>query len=812
MDEPALLPLEFHRLRLDAMLHVKLISSLRVAREGDAAKAACEAALMVRVSAELHKHTMALTRPGSAIGGHITQLASMTSDLWDYARARSDELVLELEPLHLRHWLSRFENDHTMATRDSRSALRIEFAPSAPERVMADPARLARLLSFWISDTTHDLGPGPFTLAVDSINPTHTASPKFAERQSVRFTVHRSAVVLPGIPESSASGTRRERTAMGELRARLAEDLRALMTATLTAHALVVPLEIVQDQAHTGYLRLLPDASWGAAVAPPAEAAAPAEVASPAAVAPPDGRLTLAGEEAIDFVYLDRQLGSLAPIILARTAPAYLTAAGGRLTALYVAHDLNEPSPLHALAHAWRGSALTVGARHLAQLLEAVEKQSAAGHLPGQGQMTLLGEACDQLAHALQSYLSRQPTPVQTPCPAMRQRILLVEREPEQTVYWSVILTSLGFEVVAASSVTEANALLAAGPHIVVCSSLFADGRGVDFVKALRKHAEFGLTYLILLSSSYGQAEVIESLHSGANDCMAKDATYGEVRARIELAERVIALNGALHRKSAELSEALAVIQTELLSAARLQAAILPKAMDYKGTQIRTIYVPSDTLGGDMLGANLVDEDRIAFGLIDIAGHGTASALISCSLMRELMDRMTSLLQDAPGKNYETCGQLAIAQMNRHYCRLNLPGFYFTALAGVLDLRLGTASYCQAGHPSLLSFDTVRGWIELEDAGFPVGLLEEATYVQRLITLVPGQMLLAISDGFLRPSSDDAGGTQALLRALRHAPTDTAAIIAQLNCFATEVRGPERDDQSAMVIYFAAPILQPAQP
>ena len=247
-------------------------------------------------------------------------------------------------------------------------------------------------------------------------------------------------------------------------------------------------------------------------------------------------------------------------------------------------------------------------------------------------------------------------------------------------------------------------------------------------------------------------------------------------------------------------------------NAARLQAAILPKPLDCQGTQIRTVYVPSDTLGGDMLGANLVDENRIAFGLIDIAGHGAAAALISCSLMRELMDRLTNLSQDAPGEGGERCGQLAIEQMNQHYCRLNLPGFYFTALAGVLDVRLGTVSYCQAGHPSLLSFDTARGWIELEDAGFPVGLFEDAPYLQRRINLVPGQILLAVSDGFLRPDSNDPSGNQALLQALRRTPSNSAALIAQLNALAAQAQGPERDDQSAMLIHFAAPMRQPTLP
>jgi sigma-B regulation protein RsbU (phosphoserine phosphatase) len=201
-----------------------------------------------------------------------------------------------------------------------------------------------------------------------------------------------------------------------------------------------------------------------------------------------------------------------------------------------------------------------------------------------------------------------------------------------------------------------------------------------------------------------------------------------------------------------------------------------------------------------MLGLNVVDEDRIAFGLIDIAGHGTASALISCSLIREMMDRMALLLQGPATEASECCGQSVIAEMNRRYCGLDIPGFYFTALAGVLDTRLRTVSYCQAGHPSLLSFDATHGWLVLEETGFPVGLFEEAQYHTQRIELLPGQILLAVSDGLLRPTNADPGGTFELLRVLGRPPMTSAAIVERLAGVAAQARGPECDDQSAMLI------------
>jgi sigma-B regulation protein RsbU (phosphoserine phosphatase) len=197
----------------------------------------------------------------------------------------------------------------------------------------------------------------------------------------------------------------------------------------------------------------------------------------------------------------------------------------------------------------------------------------------------------------------------------------------------------------------------------------------------------------------------------------------------------------------------------------------------------------------------------VAFGLIDVVGHGTASALISCSLIREMMDRIVVLLQSANPDTQRDCGRIAIEELNCRYCRLNLPGMYFTALAGVFDARCGVVRYCQAGNPNLMCFDPASGWREVQDSGFPVGLVDTAEYACREIELRPGQVLLAVSDGLLRPKPDDPAGSLELMRALPASPLSPESIIDRLSKLAATVQGRDRDDQSAMLISRARAVL-----
>jgi sigma-B regulation protein RsbU (phosphoserine phosphatase) len=382
-----------------------------------------------------------------------------------------------------------------------------------------------------------------------------------------------------------------------------------------------------------------------------------------------------------------------------------------------------------------------------------------------------------------------------------RRRILLIESEPDQAIYWSELLDSLGFSVVHSASLAEAHRRVGEHPGIILCSSLLSDGRGSEFLAQLRRRDELARVYLILLTNSFGHEELIESLGIGVNDCMDKGASYSEVRARLKLAERVLTLNDALLDKSARLGDALLVIRNELESAARLQVAMLPRPLHDGALHIQTFYQPSDMLGGDMLGVARIGEgQRVAFGLIDVAGHGTASALISCSLMREMMDRMVVLLDG--GTPAERCPQQVIEELNRRYFQLDMPGMYFTALAGVLDTRSWELSYCQAGHPSLMLYEPKCNWRVLEQSGFPVGLFEDAEYFTHEVQLGAGQKLLAISDGMLRPEPGDPAGGDAVLRQLAQTPPQGTAILKMLTELAATAHGAERDDQSAMLICF----------
>lgn len=361
------------RLHMDLELKAEIIKVLRAERERDAERARDRAALMAAVAAESHQRAAALvlllSDPDLAVCRNAAeQLACASGELADYTAALDGELALALEPVHFRQLLSHLE---------SRFAVELRVAANVPERVLADQARVSRILVNFISDGLDAAGSDRLLLEVTAAEA--DAGSSIAQ---VRFAPRRAG---PGASDRPVPVTE-PHAPMRRLRAALARALCELMNVTVTHDSLTMPLQIAADQAHTGMFRLAMcerDAGHADALA----------VTRPGKA---DG--------AIDFMYLDRQLGSLAPVILARTAPAFIARAQRRMTDLHVAYDIEDLERLRALAHAWKGSALSVGARGLATLLEAIERQSAAGRLPGPGPLWQLRGALDQVVRALENH------------------------------------------------------------------------------------------------------------------------------------------------------------------------------------------------------------------------------------------------------------------------------------------------------------------------------------------------------------------------------------------------------------------------
>jgi phosphoserine phosphatase RsbU/P len=174
-------------------------------------------------------------------------------------------------------------------------------------------------------------------------------------------------------------------------------------------------------------------------------------------------------------------------------------------------------------------------------------------------------------------------------------------------------------------------------------------------------------------------------------------------------------------------------IENELRTAREIQQSILPRAMpDLPGLRFEAAYVPATSVGGDMY--SFLEGDGGAGVLVaDVAGHGVPAALIAS--MVKIAVSSQARLANEPAK--------LIGELNA-ILRRDVRRAFVTAT--YLWVTPREVVVCNAGHPPpLLLRDGM--FVELGGSGVLLGRFADASYVAASTALVPGDRIVAYTDG-----------------------------------------------------------------
>lgn len=199
-----------------------------------------------------------------------------------------------------------------------------------------------------------------------------------------------------------------------------------------------------------------------------------------------------------------------------------------------------------------------------------------------------------------------------------------------------------------------------------------------------------------------------------------------------------------IKRKQAEeeLQHQNQILQAELNQAAEYVRSLLPRPLTETVTT-EAQFIPSLQLGGDAFDYYWLDTDHLAVYLLDVAGHGVRSALLSVSVLNILRS------QSLPNTNFYQPSAV-LAALNRVFQMNENGDDYFTIWYGVYNPVKRELVYACAGHPPALllsdaSIDTPIK--ELGSLSIPIGMLDEADFDDDSCRISPGSTLYLFSDG-----------------------------------------------------------------
>jgi sigma-B regulation protein RsbU (phosphoserine phosphatase) len=181
-------------------------------------------------------------------------------------------------------------------------------------------------------------------------------------------------------------------------------------------------------------------------------------------------------------------------------------------------------------------------------------------------------------------------------------------------------------------------------------------------------------------------------------------------------------------------------LRRELQVASEVQMRLFPqKSPETASISCAGLCIPARGVGGDYYDFLDLGSGVTGIALADVAGKGIAAAII--------MSVVQASLRSLAETNAESLADLA-ARINRLLHRSTGSSSYATFFYSQYDESTRVLRYVNAGHNPPYVWRQRDGSIEeLSAGGMIIGMFAQARYEEAAITLEPGDVLMAFSDG-----------------------------------------------------------------
>ncbi len=191
---------------------------------------------------------------------------------------------------------------------------------------------------------------------------------------------------------------------------------------------------------------------------------------------------------------------------------------------------------------------------------------------------------------------------------------------------------------------------------------------------------------------------------------------------------------------------------TDLLQAAEIQKSLIkvdfPAFPNIAEIDLFASYNPARIVSGDLFDYFFKDEDHLVLSMGDVSGNGVPAALfmsVSQTVIKTIASDLT----------IKRCSSI-VARINNELHSNNMHQFFLTLFLGILDIKTGKLSYCNAAHNSTYIVKA-NGNIEVlvESHGLPLGLYRDKGYREGRYQLEKGDSIVLYTDGVTERSDSN---------------------------------------------------------
>lgn len=326
-------------------------------------------------------------------------------------------------------------------------------------------------------------------------------------------------------------------------------------------------------------------------------------------------------------------------------------------------------------------------------------------------------------------------------------KILIVDDEPFNVDYLEQELEELNYETISAVNGQEAlDKIQSESPDLVLLDIMMPVMDGFEVLSRLQADPTTRDLPVIIISADNNLQSVVKGIELGAEDYLPKPFEPVLLHARISssLEKKRLRDLQQLYLKS---------LEREFDIAREIQQGFLPsKLPKLDGWEIAVYFKAAREVAGDFYDAFLLPDGNLVCVIGDVCGKGVGAALFM-TLFRSLIRATTTtdyflgrkdLQPLPPGERL----QHAINFTNDYIANTHSDANMFaTVFIGIFNLQDGTLTYINCGNEPPLMLKGGGVMTVLPSTGPVVGVIPDASFGVREITLEKNNVLLAFTDG-----------------------------------------------------------------
>lgn len=331
--------------------------------------------------------------------------------------------------------------------------------------------------------------------------------------------------------------------------------------------------------------------------------------------------------------------------------------------------------------------------------------------------------------------MSITPSLSQQPLSQKLEKVLIVDDDLFMRTLLRAQLESAQYQVIEAENGQQClEAYQQYHPDIVLMDAQMPEMDGFTCCSKLKKFPNGEHTPVLMVTGLDDAASVNLAFEVDATDYITKPINPNVLLGRLRRVLQATKAETALRAQHA-------LLKTELSQAAKYVSALLPQPHQEK-IVINRQFQPSLQLGGDALDYYWLDDDNLVVYLVDVAGHGVKSALLSVSVLNILRTR------SLPQVDFYLPSSV-LNGLNQVFQMSDSGEDYFTMWYGIYNCRNRQLTYSSAGHPPavLVSQNPQSAVKQLDAGGIPIGMFPDFDFEDDRQIIGPNTHLYIFSDG-----------------------------------------------------------------